>query len=106
MPTRAQRFTLLAAILGSTVVFLDSTVVNVALPAIADDLNAGLASQQWVVEAYMLTLVALLLTGGALGDQHGRRLVFLAGLLGFAVTSAACALAPSDETLIAARALQ
>jgi EmrB/QacA subfamily drug resistance transporter len=105
-PTRAQRFTLLAAILGSTVVFLDSTVVNVALPAIADDLHAGLASQQWVVEAYMLTLVALLLTGGALGDQHGRRLVFLAGLVGFAVTSVACAVAPTDETLIAARALQ
>ena len=104
--SRTQRLTLIAAILGSTVVFLDSTVVNVALPAIADSLDAGLASQQWVVEAYLLALVALMLVGGMLGDTYGRRRMFIAGLVGFAFTSALCAVAPSDEFLIAARALQ
>ncbi|MEX2105457.1 MAG: MFS transporter [Solirubrobacterales bacterium] len=104
--TRQQRLTLIATILGSTVVFLDSTVVNVALPAISDNLDAGLAGQQWVVEAYMLTLVALLLVGGSLGDQFGRRRIFVVGLVAFGVTSALCAVAPSVELLIAARALQ
>jgi EmrB/QacA subfamily drug resistance transporter len=104
--SRQQRLTLIATILGSTVVFLDSTVVNVALPAIAQDLDAGLAGQQWVVEAYMLTLVSLLLVGGSLGDQFGRRRMFVAGLLGFGVTSVLCAVAPTVELLIAARALQ
>lgn len=104
--TRQQRLTLVATILGSTVVFLDSTVVNVALPAIADGLDADLAGQQWVVEAYMLTLVSLLLVGGSLGDQFGRRRMFVAGLVGFGVTSVLCAAAPSAEFLIAARALQ
>ncbi|MEX0971698.1 MAG: DHA2 family efflux MFS transporter permease subunit [Solirubrobacterales bacterium] len=104
--SRQQRLTLIVAILGSTVVFLDGTVVNVALPAIADKLDAGLAGQQWVVEAYMLTLVALLLVGGSLGDQFGRRRIFVIGLIGFAVTSVLCAIAPSVEVLIAGRALQ
>jgi EmrB/QacA subfamily drug resistance transporter len=104
--TRQQLLTLVAAILGSTVVFLDSTVVNVALPAIADDLGAALAGQQWVVEAYMLTLVSLLLVGGSLGDRLGRRRVFVIGLLGFGVTSVLCALASSTGLLIGARALQ
>jgi EmrB/QacA subfamily drug resistance transporter len=104
--TRRQRLTLIATILGSTVVFLDSTVVNVALPAISDGLNAGLAGQQWVVEAYLLTLVSLLLVGGSLGDQFGRRRMFVAGLIGFGVTSALCAVAPSVEFLVGARALQ
>jgi EmrB/QacA subfamily drug resistance transporter len=104
--TRQQRLTLVATILGSTVVFLDSTVVNVALPAIAGDLDAGLAGQQWVVEAYLLTLVALLLVGGSLGDRFGRRRMFVAGLVGFGVTSVLCALAPSVEFLVVARALQ
>ena len=104
--SRQQRLTLIATILGSTVVFLDSTVVNVALPAISDGLNANLAGQQWVVEAYMLTLVSLLLVGGSLGDQFGRRRVFVIGLIGFGATSALCALAPTVEFLIAARALQ
>jgi EmrB/QacA subfamily drug resistance transporter len=103
---RQQRLTLIATILGSTVVFLDSTVVNVALPAIADGLDAGLAGQQWVVEAYMLTLVSLLLVGGSLGDQFGRRRVFVIGLIAFGVTSILCAIAPTVELLIVARALQ
>jgi EmrB/QacA subfamily drug resistance transporter len=104
--SRRQFLTLVATILGSTVVFLDSTVVNVALPAIADDLDAGLAGQQWVVEAYMLTLVSLLLVGGSLGDQFGRRRVFVTGLVAFGATSILCAIAPTVELLIAARALQ
>jgi EmrB/QacA subfamily drug resistance transporter len=104
--TAQQRLTLIAAILGSTVVFLDATIVNVALPAIRDDLGAGLSGQQWVVESYMLTLVALLLVGGALGDQFGRKLMFVAGLVGFGATSVLCAIAPSDEFLIVARGLQ
>ncbi len=104
--SRRQLLTLVATILGSTVVFLDSTVVNVALPAVADDLNAGLAGQQWVVEAYMLTLVSLLLVGGSLGDQLGRKRMFVFGLIGFGATSILCALAPTVEFLIGARALQ
>jgi EmrB/QacA subfamily drug resistance transporter len=104
--SRRQLLTLVATILGSTVVFLDSTVVNVALPAISDDLDAGLAGQQWVVEAYLLTMVSLLLVGGSLGDQFGRRRMFVAGLIGFGATSALCAVAPSDEFLVGARALQ
>ena len=104
--SRQQRLTLVATILGSTVVFLDSTVVNVALPAIADNLDAGLAGQQWVVEAYMLTLVSLLLVGGSLGDQFGRRRMFVFGLIAFGATSILCALAPTVELLIGARALQ
>jgi EmrB/QacA subfamily drug resistance transporter len=104
--SRRQRLTLVATILGSTVVFLDSTVVNIALPAISDDLDAGLAGQQWVVEAYMLTMVSLLLVGGSLGDQFGRRRMFVAGLVAFGATSALCAVAPSDEFLVGARALQ
>src|SRR5688572_4572408 len=100
--SRSQRLTLVATILGSTIVFLDSTVVNVALPPISEDLDAGLDGQQWVVEAYMLTLVALLLVGGSLGDQFGRRRMFVVGLVSFGVTSVLCALAPTVEFLIAA----
>ncbi|HWM62437.1 MAG TPA: MFS transporter [Solirubrobacterales bacterium] len=104
--SRRQLLTLVATILGSTVVFLDGTVVNVALPAIAGDLDAGLAGQQWVVEAYMLTMVSLLLVGGSLGDQFGRRRIFVVGLIAFGATSILCALAPSEEFLVGARALQ
>jgi EmrB/QacA subfamily drug resistance transporter len=104
--SRRQLLTLVATILGSTIVFLDATVVNVALPAIGEDLNSGLAVQQWVVEAYMLTMVALLLVGGSLGDQFGRRRMFVAGLIAFGATSVLCALAPTSEFLIAARGLQ
>jgi EmrB/QacA subfamily drug resistance transporter len=104
--SRQERLTLVATILGSTVVFLDATVVNVALPSIGRGLDAGLAGQQWVVEAYMLTMVSLLLVGGSLGDQFGRRRLFVIGLVAFGATSALCALSPTVELLIAARALQ
>jgi len=104
--TRRNQLTLVATILGSTIVFLDATVVQVALPALSQDLDAGLADQQWVVEAYLLALVSLLLIGGSLGDQFGRRRMFIAGLVGFGLTSILCAIAPSSELLIGARALQ
>ncbi len=104
--TRQQRLTLIATILGSTVVFLDGTVVNVALPSISEGLDVGLAGQQWVVEAYTLALVALLLVGGSLGDQFGRRRMFVTGLIAFGATSALCAISPSAEFLIGARVLQ
>ena len=101
-----KRTVLIASILGSGIVFLDQTIVNVALPAIRSSLHGGLADQQWVVEAYLLTLSALLLLGGSLGDVLGRRRVFSAGLLGFGACSLGCALAPSVPVLIGARALQ
>ena len=104
--TREKRLTLIACITGSAIVFIDGTVVNVALPAIREDLDVGLASQQWVVEAYLLTLASLLLIGGSLSDLFGRRRVFALGTALFGITSAICAVAPSAETLIAARALQ
>lgn len=103
---RTKRLTLVACVLGTAVVFLDGTVVNVALPAIRDDLDTGLAAQQWVVEAYLLTLGALLLVGGSLGDLLGRKRIFSIGLAGFGVTSLLCAVAPSAELLVVARALQ
>jgi EmrB/QacA subfamily drug resistance transporter len=103
---RRRKLTLLAAILGANIVFLDSTVVNVALPAIQRDLGTGLAAQQWIVEIYLLTLVAVLLVGGSLGDLYGRRRLFSIGLAGFAVTSVLCAIAPSSGFLIGARGLQ
>jgi len=104
-PTR-NRLVIVACILGSVVVFVDSTVVNVALPAIQRDLGGGFALQQWVVDAYLLTLGSLLLVGGSLGDLFGSRRVFLIGLAGFGVTSLICAAAPTGGFLIAARALQ
>ena len=103
---RTKRCALVSAVLGSAVVFIDGTVVNVALPAIRDDLGTGLAAQQWIVEAYLLTLGSLVLVGGSLGDRLGRRRVFIAGLIGFGALSALCAIAPSPGALIAARALQ
>ncbi|HWH44556.1 MAG TPA: MFS transporter [Thermoleophilaceae bacterium] len=105
-PALRKRLTLVACILGSTVVFVDTTVVNVALPALSEDFGASLAEQQWVVEAYLLTLGALILIGGSLADLFGRRRVFTAGLAAFGVTSLLCAVAPSVGLLVAARALQ
>jgi EmrB/QacA subfamily drug resistance transporter len=103
---RTQRLSLLAAIMGSFVVGLDSTVVNVALPAIEEDLGGGLAGQQWVSNGYLLALAALILVGGSLGDVFGERRVFSLGLLGFGATSIVCALAPSIEVLVGGRVLQ
>jgi EmrB/QacA subfamily drug resistance transporter len=93
-------------VLGSGIAFLDATVVNVALPTIGEDLDAGISSLQWVVNGYTLTLSGFLLLGGSLGDHHGRRKVFVVGVVWFAVASLLCGLAPTDEVLIAARALQ
>ena len=104
--TRTQRLTLVAAILGSSVAMLDATIVNVALPAIEQDLGGGLSAQQWVSNAYLLALGSLILIGGSLGDIYGERRVFAIGVAAFGVLSVACALAPTIETLIAARALQ
>ena len=104
--TRVQRATLVAAILGSSVAAVDGTVVNVALPAIQDDLGGGLQTQQWIANAYALTLGSLILVGGSLGDIYGKRRVFEVGVAAFGVLSLLCALAPTAETLIAARALQ
>jgi EmrB/QacA subfamily drug resistance transporter len=95
-----------ACILGSVIVFVDSTVVNVALPAIQDDLGGGLSLQQWVVDAYLLTLGSLLLVGGSLGDLFGPRRMILVGIVSFGLTSVLCAAAPDGTTLILARALQ
>lgn len=100
------RWVLAACVLGSGIAFLDSTVVNVALPAIGEDLDAGVRGLQWTINSYLVTLSALVLLGGSLGDRFGRRRVFIAGLLGFAVASLLCGLAPTIEALIAARALQ
>jgi EmrB/QacA subfamily drug resistance transporter len=101
-----QRLVLLASILGSFVAFLDSSVVNVALPAMQAELGGGIATQQWIVDAYLLTLGSLILLAGSLSDLFGRKRVFAAGLVGFAVTSLACAFAPTAAVLIVARALQ
>src|SRR6266511_1021035 len=97
---------LAATILGSSLAFIDGTVVNVALPALQSALGATLAEVQWVVEAYALTLAALLLTGGSLGDLRGRRKVFAGGVAIFAGASAWCGLSQTIRELIAARALQ
>lgn len=100
------RWLLSAMILGSGMAFLDGSVVGLALPAMDSDLDAGAAGVQWIVNAYTLTLAALILLGGSLGDRLGRRRVFVIGVVGFAVASVLCALAPTVEVLVAARGLQ
>ncbi|WP_329384126.1 MFS transporter [Streptomyces sp. NBC_01716] len=104
--TAVGRWIVFTTVLGSTMALLDSTVVNVALPHIGDDLNADLADLQWTVNAYMLTLAALILLGGSLGDRYGRRRIFVLGIVWFALGSLMCGLAPTAEVLIVARALQ
>ena len=94
MGTAKGRWVVAAAVLGSGVAFLDGTVVNAALPAIADDLHANLGDLQWVLTGYLLTLGSLLVLGGSLGDRYGRRKIFVIGLGAFAVTSLICAVAP------------
>ncbi len=101
-----QQLALISAILASTIAAVDSTAVNVALPAIGRDLGGGFAAQQWVANAYLLTLSALILLAGSLTDRLGERRVFLAGVGGFGIGSALCALSPTIGVLIAARALQ
>src|SRR5438552_13737783 len=100
------RWTLVATILGSSLTFIDATVVNVALPALQADLHATITDVQWVVEAYALFLGALILVGGSLGDQFGRKRIFLAGVVSFAVASMLCGVATSPRALIVGRALQ
>ena len=100
------RWILAGAILGSSMVFIDGTVVNVALPALQSDLGATATGLQWVIEAYTLFLGALLLLGGSLGDLYGRRLIFGAGAVLFAAASVWCGLSPDLVHLIAARSLQ
>jgi len=104
--TREQRLVLTIAVLGSFVAFLDGTVVNVALPAIERELGGGLATQQWAVDAYLITLGALILVAGAVSDAYGRQLVLKIGLIGFGVASVAVALSPDTTFLIIARAVQ
>ena len=107
-PARAdvKRLALISAILASTIAAVDSSAVNVALPAIGRDLGGGFAAQQWISNAYLLTLSALILLAGSLTDRLGERRVFTAGVAGFGIGSALCAAAPTIGVLIAARALQ
>ena len=101
-----QRSVLWIAVLGSFVAFLDGTIVNVALPSISDELGGGITTQQWVVDAYLITLGALILVAGSVSDAYGRVLVLRIGLIGFGVASIAIAAAPTAEFLIVARAVQ
>ncbi len=105
-PQASKPWVLVAAIIGSSMAFVDGTVVNVALPAIQRELDADAFQAQWVVESYALFLAALLLVGGAMGDRFGRRRIFALGVGLFAGASVACALAASVQQLIAARAVQ
>ena len=105
-PTVNGPWILAATILGSSMAFIDGTVVNVALPALQSALHATIADVQWVVESYALSLAALLLIGGSLGDLYGRRKIFVAGVVLFSAASAWCGLAPSVHQLILARGLQ
>jgi len=100
------RWVLLAAVLGSGIALLDATVVNIALPTLARDLDADLVDLQWTVNGYVLSLAALILLGGSLGDLFGRRRMFVVGTVWFGVASLLCGLAPNVEMLIAARILQ
>ena len=101
-----RRWTLAATILGSSMAFIDGTVVNVALPALQSNLNATVTDVQWVVEAYTLLLAALLLLGGSLGDRYGRKKIYAIGIVVFALASVWCGLAPNIQQLIIARAVQ
>jgi EmrB/QacA subfamily drug resistance transporter len=102
----AARWLIAAAVLGSGIAFLDSTVVNVALPAIGRELGGGLTGQQWVLDGYLLSLSALLLSGGAAGDRYGRRRIFVGGLVIFTAASLACGFSPTVGWLIGARLVQ
>jgi EmrB/QacA subfamily drug resistance transporter len=103
---RAGRATLVATILGSSIAFIDGSVVNVALPAIQNDLGGGLAAQQWIVDAYLLTLGSLILVGGSLGDIFGELRMFTIGVGTFGLASVLCAVAPDSTSLIVSRGIQ
>lgn len=104
--TKKQTLTLLATIIGSGVVLLDGSVVNLALPAIGRDFGVGFAQLQWIIDGYLLSLSALILLGGSLGDILGRKKVYLTGLAGFGLVSLLCGLAPNSNALIALRIFQ
>ena len=106
LDSRAGRLALAASILGSSLPFVDGTAVNVALPAMAADLGVNFAGFQWILNAYLIALAALVLPGGSLADRWGRRRAFVVGVIGFGMASIACGLAPDQGTLIVARALQ
>jgi EmrB/QacA subfamily drug resistance transporter len=106
LKSHSGRLVLATTVLGSGIALLDGTVVNVALPTIGRNLDADLAGLQWVVNAYALTLAAFILLGGSLGDRFGRRAMYAVGVGGFGVASALCALSPTVEVLVAARAVQ
>ncbi|WP_118180376.1 MFS transporter [Paraburkholderia phosphatilytica] len=105
-PCRRKRLALAATILGSSMAFIDGSVVNVALPSIQSELGASVAAMQWVVNAYLLFLGSLVLVGGSMGDRLGRRTVFITGIGLFTLASAACGFAPHVGALIAARVVQ
>ncbi|HEV2771107.1 MAG TPA: DHA2 family efflux MFS transporter permease subunit [Solirubrobacteraceae bacterium] len=106
LSVREKQLTLVAAVMGSFIALLDGTVVNVALPAIRDDLGGGLQGQQWIVNAYLLMLGSLILVGGSLADLFGEKRIFVIGVGGFGAASLLCAAAPSIEFLVGARAVQ
>ena len=106
LATRSGRWVVVGTVLGSGIASLDATVVNVALPRLATDLGADFADLQWVLNGYMLSLAAFILVGGSLGDRFGRRKIFSIGVVGFALASLLCGVAPNVDTLIAARVLQ
>src|SRR5467141_1750011 len=104
--TATRRWTLVATILASSMTFIDGTVVNVALPALQADLHATITDVQWVIEAYALFQGALILVGGSMGDQFGRKRVFLFGVVFFTAASMLCGIAPAPRVLIVGRVLQ
>src|SRR3989440_329484 len=106
MSQRRKRLTLAATILGSSMAFVDGSVVNIALPAIQHALHATAASTQWIVNAYLLLLGALVLVGGAAADLYGRRRIFLLGIAVFTLASIACGLSPDITVLVVSRAVQ
>ena len=106
LSSAAGRRLIAASILGSGAAFLEGSVVSVALPAMARDMGLGVEGLQWILNSYLITLSALTLLGGALGDRFGRRLIFTIGALAFAATSVGCALAPGFIWLLVMRSLQ
>ena len=105
-PSSAGRWVLVATILGSSMVFIDSSVVNVVLPVLQADLHATSVDLQWIVVGYTLFLSSLMLVGGSLGDHYGRRLMFVTGIVVFAGASMLCGIAPNARLLIIARCVQ